>query len=58
MMAKSQNSGTMEVTNAMQQSSKYISAAIKQYAKPEELLDVMFSVWYVPKLYGEGQQEK
>jgi hypothetical protein len=48
----------VEVVIARQQSGKHVSTVINQNTTTEELLEVVFSVWYMPKLYSEDQHEK
>jgi hypothetical protein len=47
-----------EVAIATQSCGKHISAAINQHATTDELLEAVFSVWFVPRLYSKDQQEK
>jgi hypothetical protein len=58
MMAESQNSGMRDAAIGRQQCRKYISAARNQHATIEELLEAVFSVWFVQRLHGEDKQEK
>jgi hypothetical protein len=49
--------GVFYVTVARQQLSKCISAAMNQHATIEELLEVVFSMQSLPRLYNEDQQQ-
>jgi hypothetical protein len=42
---------------AMQRCGKHISAAVNEYATVEELLEAVFSMQSVPRLYRKNQQE-
>jgi hypothetical protein len=57
-MAESCNSETEEVAIARQWLSRHISAATNQHVTIAELMEVVFSVWSMLKLYSEGQNEK
>jgi hypothetical protein len=46
------------VVIARQQHGKHVSAAKNQHSTIEELLEVVFSVWSVPRLYSEDQWNK
>jgi hypothetical protein len=43
---------------ARQQRRKQVSAATNRHATIEELLEVVFSLWCMQRLYSEDQQEK
>jgi hypothetical protein len=47
-----------ETAVARQRLDKHLAAAVDMHAAIEELLEAVFSVWSVLKLYSEGHQEK
>jgi hypothetical protein len=47
-----------ETAVARQRLDKHLAAALDMHATIEELLEALFSVWFVPKLYSESHQEK
>jgi hypothetical protein len=57
MMAESQTSLTRKATIARQGHDKHVSIAINQHATMEELLEVVFSVWSMLRLYSEAQRK-
>jgi hypothetical protein len=47
-----------EMAFARQQLDKHMSTVTDTHAAVEELLEIMFSVWSLPRLYREDTQEK
>jgi hypothetical protein len=47
-----------EAAIARQRRGKHVSAATNQHATIEGVLEAVFSVWSVPRLYSEDQREK
>jgi hypothetical protein len=58
MMAESQNSGTNKVAIARQLCGKRASAAVNKRATIENLLEAMFSMPSLPRVYSEDEREK
>jgi hypothetical protein len=59
MMAESWNGAAKkEAAVAMQLRGKHISAATNQHATTEELLEVVSTMWSMPRLYNEEQRGK
>jgi hypothetical protein len=50
-MHNNRGHGVFYVATARHQCGKHISAAMNQHATIEELLESLFSVWSMPRLY-------
>jgi hypothetical protein len=47
-----------EAVIARERRGKHVFAATNKHATIEEQLEVVFSMWFAPRLYSEGQREK
>jgi hypothetical protein len=56
MTDKSRNSRPRKTSTARQRHSKHVSAVMCNHAKTEELLEAVFSMRSVPRLYKENQR--
>jgi hypothetical protein len=58
MRAESRNSGKNKVAIARKRRGEHMTAATNKHSKIEELLDTLFSMRFMPKLYGEHHRKK